>query len=78
MGFNNESLPLDGREHMTGISGRVGDILGASVEAKLFKQIYESEIPKHLAVIMDGNRRFAWTKGIPASIGHRKGKEKLE
>ena len=63
---------------MAGFSGRVGDILGASVEAKLSKQILENEMPKHLAVIMDGNRRFAWTKAIPASVGHRKGKEKLE
>ena len=63
---------------MTGISGRVGDILGASVETKLLNRIGEFETPKHLAVIMDGNRRFAWTKAVPTSIGHRKGKEKLE
>ena len=63
---------------MSGFSGRVGDILGASVEAKLSRQILEDEMPKHLAVIMDGNRRFAWTKAVPTSIGHRKGKEKLE
>ena len=63
---------------MSGISGRVGDILGASVETKLLNRIAEFETPKHLAVIMDGNRRFAWTKAVPTSIGHRKGKEKLE
>jgi tritrans,polycis-undecaprenyl-diphosphate synthase [geranylgeranyl-diphosphate specific] len=62
---------------MTGISGRVGDILGASVEAKLLNRIREFEIPQHLAVIMDGNRRFAWTKAVSTAIGHRKGKEKL-
>ena len=63
---------------MTGISGRVGDILGASVEAKLLNRIAEFETPQHLAVIMDGNRRFAWTKALSTAIGHRKGKEKLE
>ena len=63
---------------MTGISGRVGDILGASVEAKLLNRIAEFETPQHLAVIMDGNRRFAWTKAVSTAIGHRKGKEKLE
>jgi tritrans,polycis-undecaprenyl-diphosphate synthase [geranylgeranyl-diphosphate specific] len=62
---------------MTGISGRVGDILGASVETKLLNRIREFEIPQHLAVIMDGNRRFAWTKAVSTAIGHRKGKEKL-
>ncbi|HIB59348.1 MAG TPA: di-trans,poly-cis-decaprenylcistransferase [Candidatus Poseidoniales archaeon] len=63
---------------MTGISGRVGDILGASVEAKLLNRIAEFETPQHLAVIMDGNRRFAWSKAVSTAIGHRKGKEKLE
>jgi len=63
---------------MSGISGRVGDILGASVEGKLLAQVMASERPEHLAVIMDGNRRYAWSWAVPTSIGHRKGKEKLE
>jgi len=31
--------------------------------------------PRHLAVIMDGNGRWAKRKGLPRSIGHRKGLE---
>lgn len=33
--------------------------------------------PKHVALIMDGNRRFAKAKNLPSHIGHRLGREKL-
>ncbi len=35
-------------------------------------------IPKHIAVIMDGNRRFARQLGLDETEGHLKGKDKLE
>ena len=63
---------------MAGISERVGDVLGAAVDAKLTAKVIDAGVPQHVAVIMDGNRRFAWRKSIPAKIGHRMGKEKLE
>ena len=33
---------------------------------------------KHIGIIVDGNRRFAKSKGIPAHKGHEAGAEKLE
>ncbi|MCQ2739398.1 MAG: polyprenyl diphosphate synthase [bacterium] len=33
---------------------------------------------KHVAVIMDGNRRWAKSKGLPSAIGHNKGVEALK
>ena len=30
-------------------------------------------MPKHIAIIMDGNRRWAKAKGIPVSYGHKEG-----
>ena len=36
------------------------------------------EMPKHIAIIMDGNRRWAKSKGMPIALGHRKGAETLE
>jgi len=33
---------------------------------------------KHLAIIMDGNRRWAKSKGLPISDGHRWGYEKIK
>ena len=35
-------------------------------------------IPKHIAIIMDGNRRWAKAKGKPASFGHKEGAKTLE
>jgi len=45
---------------------------------KLIEQIKENEIPNHVAVIMDGNRRFATELGLPPSTGHLFGRDKLE
>ncbi len=35
-------------------------------------------IPKHIAIIMDGNRRRAKAKGKPVSYGHKEGAKTLE
>ncbi len=35
-------------------------------------------MPKHIAIIMDGNRRWAKAKGMPASYGHKEGAKALE
>jgi tritrans,polycis-undecaprenyl-diphosphate synthase [geranylgeranyl-diphosphate specific] len=62
-----------------GISERMGDVLGQAVESKLLREVREHAIKvRHLAIIMDGNRRFAWKSNIATGIGHRFGKEKLE
>lgn len=35
-------------------------------------------LPKHIAIILDGNRRWAKSKGKPASFGHKTGADTLE
>ncbi len=35
-------------------------------------------IPHHLAIIIDGNRRWAKSKGLPSFEGHRKGFDKVD
>ncbi|MEM7772252.1 MAG: isoprenyl transferase [Cyanobacteria bacterium P01_A01_bin.37] len=35
-------------------------------------------LPQHVAVIMDGNGRWATSRGLPRSVGHRKGVDTLK
>jgi len=35
-------------------------------------------VPNHVAIIMDGNGRWARRKGLPRVIGHKKGAEVVE
>ncbi|MEX0962530.1 MAG: polyprenyl diphosphate synthase [Pseudohongiellaceae bacterium] len=35
----------------------------------------DSETPQHIAIIMDGNNRWAKSRGLPAKSGHRHGAE---
>ena len=39
----------------------------------LSKRIDKQKIPEHVAIIMDGNGRWATNKGLPRSFGHHKG-----
>ena len=34
--------------------------------------------PKHIAIILDGNGRWAASRGLPRALGHKKGCETLE
>lgn len=36
-------------------------------------EIDKQNLPQHIAVIMDGNRRWAKAKGLPVAIGHKEG-----
>lgn len=47
-------------------------------EEELIDQIKKNQIPHHIGIIMDGNRRFAKDIGVFAWRGHRKGATKLE
>lgn len=39
--------------------------------------IENNKLPKHIAIIMDGNGRWAKSKGLPRQLGHKKGSETL-
>jgi len=39
----------------------------------LSKRIDKQKVPEHIAIIMDGNGRWATKKGLPRSVGHNKG-----
>lgn len=38
---------------------------------------FSGNIPRHVAIIMDGNGRWATKRGLPRSVGHRAGMEAL-
>ena len=45
---------------------------------RLQTRVMAGTLPEHIAIIMDGNRRYAADTGLAATLGHRAGKEKLE
>ncbi|WP_459909791.1 isoprenyl transferase [Desulfotomaculum defluvii] len=46
-------------------------------ENMLLQTIDRNNIPNHIAIIMDGNGRWAKRRGMPRSLGHRAGVESL-
>jgi len=46
-------------------------------EKKLLIEVKKGEIPKHVALIMDGNGRWAKKRGLPRVKGHEKGIKSL-
>ena len=51
--------------------------LGLLYDRMLTKRVQHGPVPTHVAIIMDGNRRFALASGMPKHEGHRLGKEKV-
>lgn len=45
---------------------------------KLIEQVKQNPIPEHVAIIMDGNRRFATSLGLNPKAGHLFGRDKIE
>ena len=39
----------------------------------LSKRIDKQKVPEHIAIIMDGNGRWATKKGLPRKYGHKRG-----
>lgn len=42
------------------------------------EKLDSGNIPRHVAIIMDGNGRWAESKGLPRSVGHREGANTLK
>lgn len=42
------------------------------------KELVEDNLPKHIAIIMDGNGRWATRRGLPRNLGHKAGIKAIE
>ena len=60
------------------LSHIVGDALRSATERRLLELVRAEPVPQHLAIIMDGNRRFAARAGIGVKDGHEKGRDTAE
>jgi undecaprenyl diphosphate synthase len=59
------------------LKGFDGIIKPNSAEAKLLAAIDAARLPRHIAVIMDGNGRWAAARGKPRIFGHRAGSDSV-
>jgi len=55
-----------------------GFIRPGSIEERLVKQIDFNRLPRHVAIIMDGNGRWARKRGLPRVEGHRAGAKSVQ
>ncbi|MBO3143261.1 isoprenyl transferase [Dermatophilus congolensis] len=46
-------------------------------EKRLLRELANATVPRHVGVMLDGNRRWARAKGAEAFIGHRAGAENI-
>lgn len=60
------------------LSSILADALRESTERRLLELVRKEPVPRHLGLIMDGNRRFARDHGLLVEEGHLQGKDKLE
>ena len=51
--------------------------LGLLYDRLLARNVRRDLLPAHVAIVMDGNRRFALSSGLRNEQGHRMGKEKV-
>ena len=59
------------------ISRVISNTVYTTYERKLQQEIKRYPVPGHIAIIMDGNRRFAEKIGLSRAEGHERGKDKV-
>ena len=52
--------------------------LYGAYERRLLRELPSDRLPRHVGVMLDGNRRWAKQKGADAKTGHRAGAENIE
>jgi len=62
----------------TPLANRIRSIISGIYERALWHQIKDGNMPEHLAIILDGNRRYARQHGQDLWIRHRYGAKKVK
>ena len=79
--FSIVRLTMRGREFMLdkilGLFRRTKHKNDLLTEDEYLKKLDMNKLPKHIAIIMDGNGRWAAKRGLPRGAGHRAGVESL-
>jgi len=55
----------------------LSDLVYGAYERRLRRQIPADRLPRHVGVILDGNRRWATSQGSASDVGHRAGAAKI-
>ena len=55
----------------------LSDVLYAAYARRLTKELANREVPRHVGVMLDGNRRWARARGAGASEGHQAGADNI-
>ena len=63
---------------MVDLGGAVSDGVARALEKALLTEVKQRPVPRHVAIIMDGNRRFAKDQGLDPWKGHELGRNTLE
>lgn len=63
---------------MVDLGGAVSEGVARAVEKALLAEVQSQPVPRHVAIIMDGNRRFARDQGLDPWKGHELGRDTLE
>ncbi|MDN5796962.1 MAG: isoprenyl transferase [Intrasporangium sp.] len=54
------------------------EVVYAAYERRVAKELPREAMPRHVAVMLDGNRRWAKARGAGAATGHQAGADKIE
>jgi short-chain Z-isoprenyl diphosphate synthase len=57
---------------------KLRDLVYSAYERRLAHHLDRDRVPRHVGVILDGNRRWARAAGAPTSRGHRAGADKID
>ncbi|MER7073629.1 isoprenyl transferase [Terrabacter sp. NPDC000476] len=54
------------------------DVVYGAYERRVLKDLPQGSLPRHVAVMLDGNRRWARARGAGTASGHQAGADKIE